>query len=33
MQKYSILAVDDEQFNLDLIEVAFSDVPNMKITK
>jgi putative two-component system response regulator len=32
MQKYSILAVDDEQFNLDLIEAAFSNFSNIKIT-
>ena len=32
MQKYSILAVDDEQFNLDLIEAAFFNFSNIKIT-
>ena len=32
MQKYSILAVDDEQFNLDLIEAAFFDFSDINIT-
>ena len=32
MQIYSLLAVDDEQFNLDLIEAAFFDFKNIKIT-
>jgi len=29
---YSILAVDDEPFNLDLIEASFSDYDNVKLT-
>ena len=32
MQKYSILAVDDEPFNLDLIEAAFANYENVNIT-
>ena len=32
MQEYSILAVDDEPFNLDLIEAAFDNYTNIKIT-
>jgi len=32
MQTYSILAVDDEPFNLDLIEVVFSKNDNIHIT-
>ena len=32
MQSYSILAVDDEPFNLDLIEAAFNEYNNVKIT-
>jgi len=32
MIKYSILAIDDEPFNLDLIEAAFSDFDNVDIT-
>jgi len=32
MQEYSILAVDDEPFNLDLIEAAFESYENIKIT-
>jgi putative two-component system response regulator len=31
-EKYSILAADDEQFNLDLIEAAFMDFDNVEIT-
>ena len=31
-EKYSILAVDDEPFNLDLIEAAFLDYDNVLIT-
>ena len=31
-EKYSILAVDDEPFNLDLIEAAFLDYDNVSIT-
>lgn len=31
-KKYSILAVDDEPFNLDLIEAAFLDYENIEIT-
>jgi len=30
--KYSILAADDEQFNLDLIDAAFMDFDNVEIT-
>jgi len=32
MQKYSILAVDDESFNLDLIEATFINYENIEIT-
>jgi len=32
MDTINILAVDDEPFNLDLIELAFMDNPNVKIT-
>ena len=32
MDTVNILAVDDEPFNLDLIELAFMDNPNVKIT-
>lgn len=32
LDNYSILAVDDEPFNLDLIEAAFMDYSNVKIT-
>ena len=32
MPKYSILAVDDEPFNLDLIEAAFTEFDNVDIT-
>jgi len=32
MQKYSVLAVDDEPFNLDLIEAAFHEYNNVQIT-
>jgi len=32
MDTINILAVDDEPFNLDLIELAFLDNPNIKIT-
>ncbi len=32
MQNYYILAVDDEPFNLDLIEAAFSEHTNIIIT-
>ena len=31
METITILAVDDEPFNLDLIELAFMDVPNMNL--
>ncbi len=31
IEKYSILAVDDEPFNLDLIEAAFMDFENVEI--
>lgn len=31
-EQYSILAVDDEPFNLDLIEAAFMDYDNIEIT-
>jgi putative two-component system response regulator len=31
-QKYSILAVDDEEFNLDVIEAAFIDYDDVEIT-
>lgn len=32
LENFSILAVDDEPFNLDLIEAAFMDYTNVKIT-
>jgi len=32
LENFSILAVDDEPFNLDLIEAAFSEYTNIKIT-
>ncbi len=32
MQKYSVLAVDDEPFNLDLIEAAFHSYNNIQLT-
>jgi len=32
LEKFSILAVDDEPFNLDLIEAAFLDYENIQIT-
>ena len=31
METITVLAVDDEPFNLDLIELAFMDVPNMNL--
>ncbi len=33
MKKYNILAVDDEPFNLDLIEFAFLDMQNISLQK
>jgi len=33
MNKINILAVDDEPFNLDLIELAFMDIPHINLTK
>lgn len=33
MRKINILAVDDEPFNLDLIEFAFMDIPGVNIIK
>jgi len=32
-EKIYILAVDDDQFNLDLIEFAFSEMENIEIIK
>lgn len=33
MDTINVLAVDDEPFNLDLIELAFLDTPHVKLTK
>lgn len=33
MDAITVLAVDDEPFNLDLIELAFMDIPNMNLVK
>lgn len=33
MEQLNVLAVDDEPFNLDLIELAFLDIPNINLLK
>lgn len=33
MDRINVLAVDDEPFNLDLIELAFMDIPQINLTK
>jgi len=33
MKQYNILAVDDEPFNLDLLELAFLDMQDISLQK